>query len=129
MSLRLRLTIIYSALTGSILLIFGILLYSLVNILLVSQVDTTLNQTANDLLVGWRVGPGGDFLQDPNTLRFLRSGEHFYTGSFETSGSPESARTMIENLHARVEQILARHQPIVPVSRVEDLRRYVEANR
>jgi hypothetical protein len=37
--------------------------------------------------------------------------------------------TMVENLHARVEQILARHQPIVPPSRVEDLRRYVEANR
>jgi trimethylamine--corrinoid protein Co-methyltransferase len=76
-----------------------------------------------------RVGPGGDFLQDPNTLRFLRSGEHFYAGSFETSGSPESARTMVGNLHARVEQILARHQPIIPESRVEDLRRYVEANR
>jgi trimethylamine:corrinoid methyltransferase-like protein len=37
--------------------------------------------------------------------------------------------TMVENLHARGEQILARHQPIVPESRVEDLRRYVEANR
>jgi trimethylamine:corrinoid methyltransferase-like protein len=76
-----------------------------------------------------RVGPGGDFLQDPNTLRFLRSGEHFYAGSFETSGAPESARSMVENLHARVEQILAHHQPAVPPSRVEDLRRYVEDNR
>jgi trimethylamine--corrinoid protein Co-methyltransferase len=76
-----------------------------------------------------RVGPGGDFLQDPNTLRFLRSGEHFYTGSFETSGSPESARSMYENLHARVEQILAHHKPAVPEARVEALRRYVENHR
>ena len=76
-----------------------------------------------------RVGPGGDFLQDPNTLRFLRSGEHFYAGSFETSGSPESTRSMIENLHARVAQILAGHEPAVPESRVADLRRYAEANR
>jgi trimethylamine:corrinoid methyltransferase-like protein len=37
--------------------------------------------------------------------------------------------TMVENLHARGEQILARHPTIVPASRVEDLRRYVEDNR
>ena len=59
MSLRLRLTILYSAITGGILLIFGILLYSLVNILLVTQVDTTLSQTANDLLVGLARWTGG----------------------------------------------------------------------
>jgi two-component system OmpR family sensor kinase len=64
MSLRLRLTILYSALTGGILLIFGVLLYSLVNILLVTQVDTTLYQTANDLLLGWRVGPAGELSQE-----------------------------------------------------------------
>jgi two-component system OmpR family sensor kinase len=64
MSLRLRLTILYSALTGGILLIFGVLLYSLVNILLVTQVDTTLYQTANDLLIGWRVGPTGELSQE-----------------------------------------------------------------
>jgi trimethylamine--corrinoid protein Co-methyltransferase len=80
---------------------------------------------ASDALA--RVGPGGDFLQDPATLRFLRSGEHFYQGAFETSGAPE--RTMVENLHARVEHILARHAPAVPASRVESLRRYVEAHR
>ena len=65
MSLRLRLTILYSAITGGILLIFGMLLYSLVNILLVAQVDSTLSQTANDLLVGWRVGPTGESARKP----------------------------------------------------------------
>lgn len=45
MSLRLRLTILYSALTGGILLVFGILLFFLVNFLLVNQVDDSLNQT------------------------------------------------------------------------------------
>ncbi len=35
MSLRLRLTILYSALTGGILLLFGVLVFSLVNLLLV----------------------------------------------------------------------------------------------
>jgi two-component system OmpR family sensor kinase len=64
MSLRLRLTILYSAITGGILLIFGVLLYSLVNILLVAQVDSTLTQTSTDLLVGWRVGPAGELSQE-----------------------------------------------------------------
>jgi trimethylamine---corrinoid protein Co-methyltransferase len=73
-----------------------------------------------------RAGPGGDFLRDPTTLRFLRSGEHFYAGSFETSGSPDPAHSMFENLHARVEQILAHHQPQVPEVQIDELRRYVE---
>jgi signal transduction histidine kinase len=60
MSLRLRLTILYSALTGGILLIFGVLIYFLVNILLVNQIDDTLLQTYQDLVSGWRVGPGGE---------------------------------------------------------------------
>jgi signal transduction histidine kinase len=59
MSLRLRLTILYSALTGGILLIFGVLIYFLVNILLLNQIDDTLLQTYRDLVSGWRVGPGG----------------------------------------------------------------------
>ena len=59
MSLRLRLTILYSALTGGILLIFGVLVLLLVNFLLVSQMDDTLVQTYTNLLKDWRVGPDG----------------------------------------------------------------------
>ncbi len=63
MSLRLRLTILYSALTGGVLLISGILLYSLINVLLYTQIDTTLLQNATDLLTGWRVGTSGELSQ------------------------------------------------------------------
>jgi signal transduction histidine kinase len=59
MSLRLRLTILYSALTGGILLIFGVLVLFLVNVLLVTQIDDTLIQTYTDLLKDWHVGPDG----------------------------------------------------------------------
>ncbi len=59
MSLRLRLTILYSALTGGILLMFGALVYVLVNVLLTSQVDATLQQTANDVIRGIRVDSVG----------------------------------------------------------------------
>jgi two-component system OmpR family sensor kinase len=57
MSLRLRLTILYSALTGGILLIFGALVYVLVNVLLTSQIDATLQQTALDVTNGIRLTP------------------------------------------------------------------------
>jgi trimethylamine--corrinoid protein Co-methyltransferase len=74
-----------------------------------------------------RTGPGGDFLQDDLTLRFLRKGEHFYAGEFESSGRQD--RGMVENLHDRVDEILAHHTPTTPQGAVEDLRRYVEAHR
>jgi two-component system, OmpR family, sensor kinase len=60
MSLRLRLTILYSALTGGILLIFGVLVYFLVNVQLVRQIDDSLVLTYTDLLKDWRVGPNGE---------------------------------------------------------------------
>ena len=59
MSLRLRLTILYSALTGGILLIFGVLVFFLVNVQIGRQIDNSLIQTYADLLKDWRVGPAG----------------------------------------------------------------------
>jgi two-component system OmpR family sensor kinase len=64
MSLRLRLTILYTGLTGGILLLFGALLFFLVNLLLTTQVDTTLLQTTQSLLTGWRVGTNGEMTQE-----------------------------------------------------------------
>jgi signal transduction histidine kinase len=89
MSLRLRLTILYSAITGGILLIFGVLLYSLVNILLVTQVDTTLFQTASDLLLGWRVGPAGELSQE--TLPKLNLTSFVYYQIWDNNGRLHSS--------------------------------------
>jgi len=50
MSLRLRLTLLYSLLMGGILLIFGAAAYLLVNNVLVSQVDDMLEVTANEFV-------------------------------------------------------------------------------
>ena len=59
MSLRLRLTILYSALTGGILLIFGVLVFFLVNVLLVTQIDDTIIQSYAGLIKDLRVSPTG----------------------------------------------------------------------
>ncbi len=59
MSLRLRLTILYSALSGGVLLVFGILLYFLVSARLVNQVDSILTQTGNQLTASAYIDPAG----------------------------------------------------------------------
>jgi heavy metal sensor kinase len=57
MSLRLRLTLLYSLLMGGILLIFGAAAYLLVNNVLLSQVDDMLEVTAQDFIKVARVDP------------------------------------------------------------------------
>jgi signal transduction histidine kinase len=49
MSLRARLTLLYSTLLGGILLIFGVALFQIVGMLLVDQIDLRLNQAYQDV--------------------------------------------------------------------------------
>lgn len=50
MTLRARLTWLYSLLVGGILLLFGVAVYELVDIILVDQIDNTLAKTASELI-------------------------------------------------------------------------------
>ena len=50
MSLRNRLTLLYTSLVGGILLLFGIVVHQLVSVILIDQIDNTLAQTANELI-------------------------------------------------------------------------------
>ena len=59
MSLRARLTVLYSTLLGGILLLFGVLVYVLVSTLLLDQVDRTLKQTTTDIIRTAQVDPVG----------------------------------------------------------------------
>lgn len=60
MSLRARLTLLYSSLLGGILLLFGMGVYALVSITLVRQVDHLLTETVRDILKVTRVDPVGE---------------------------------------------------------------------
>lgn len=62
MSLRLRLTILYSTLTGGILLIFGVLVFFFFNVILITQIDDTLIQTYQNLLKEWTIGTNGEII-------------------------------------------------------------------
>jgi two-component system OmpR family sensor kinase len=50
MSLRARLTLLYTSLVGGILLLFGIVVYELVSVTLINQIDDILAQTASDII-------------------------------------------------------------------------------
>jgi two-component system, OmpR family, sensor kinase len=55
MSLRVRLTLLYITLVGGILLLFGVVVYSLVSITLLNQVDVTLERTALEIMENTQV--------------------------------------------------------------------------
>ncbi len=60
MSLRARLTLLYTSLVGGILLLFGVVIYGTVNITLYSQTDETLDSTATEVYQSAKVGPTGE---------------------------------------------------------------------
>lgn len=60
MSLRLRLTLLYSTLVGGILLIFGTAVYILISIILLNQVDNTLAATAQQIIDVTAVDSAGE---------------------------------------------------------------------
>ena len=49
MSLRLRLTLLYSIFMGGILFIFGAAVFILINVILLNQVDTMLARVVRDI--------------------------------------------------------------------------------
>jgi two-component system, OmpR family, sensor kinase len=57
MSLRLRLTLLYTSLLGGVLLIFGALVYGMVSVVLLDQIDATLEQSAERIITRLRVQP------------------------------------------------------------------------
>ncbi len=60
MSLRLRLTLLYTTFMGGILLIFGAAVYILVNVILLNQVDTMLEGVARDIMQVSKVDSVGE---------------------------------------------------------------------
>jgi len=74
-------------------------------------------------------GPGGNFLTDELTLRYLRSGEHYEDSLIPVFAPGTDDKSALERVHERAEEIIASHKPAVPQQRVEELRRYVEDKR
>ncbi len=74
MSLRLRLTLLYASLLGGVLLIFGALVYTLTSVILLDQIDSSLADSANQIISQLRVNSSGQF--DPRALARLQISEN-----------------------------------------------------
>ncbi len=60
MSLRSQLTGLYAIVAGLILLVFGAVTYMLVNVMLIDQVDRSLELTSRQIILQSRVNATGD---------------------------------------------------------------------
>ena len=66
MSLRVRLTLLYTMLLGSVLLLFGGLVYGLVSLIMVDNLDQSLQQASDEIIGQLKINAGGQF--DPRSI-------------------------------------------------------------
>ena len=69
-------------------------------------------------------GPGGNFLTDDLTLEFLRGGEFFANDLLDFSGGYSEQPSLLEQAHAKVEELVADAESPHPGQVREDLKRY-----
>lgn len=74
MSLRLRLALLFTSLLGGVLLIFGALVYGVVGVILLDQIDASLTQAADTLVKALKVNPAGQF--DSRSIAVLQLPEN-----------------------------------------------------
>ena len=91
---------------------------------LVNEIEVNEGTLAYDTIA--KVGQAGSYIAEDHTLRYVRSGEHYYGGSFNHTGQPGEENTMLVRAHERVTNILA--QPFkwgAPEAVVQRVRQYV----
>jgi signal transduction histidine kinase len=96
MSLRARLTLMNISLIGGIFLLFGALVYSLVSVVLINQIDETLAQTVEDIGGVTTINQVGEL--DVITLPSLDLASNVYVQAWGRDGRLRSNSQNINNL-------------------------------
>jgi two-component system OmpR family sensor kinase len=96
-SLRLRLTLLYSTLVGGILLVFGAAVYILISIILLDQVDNTLAKTARDIISVTAVNSAGEV--SAISLPSLELTANTYVQVWGKDGKLKSSSPGISSMH------------------------------
>lgn len=97
MSLRLRLTLLYSALIGIILLVFGTAVFMLVYVLQVNQVDEMLRLEAMDVIAVAQLDQNGEL--DAITLPPLDMAANTFVQVWNRSGKLVAASSILKNIN------------------------------
>ena len=71
-----------------------------------------------------RVGPGGNYLADELTFKYLRTGEFFEQEIFDHTGAYGPHPSLLERAHEKVEQMVSDFESPLPGQVREDLQRY-----
>lgn len=71
-----------------------------------------------------RAGPGGEYMTDDLTLKYMRGGEFFSHDLFDYSGSAESGTAIVERAHARVLALTEGYKSPVPSDIQEGIRKF-----
>ena len=90
MTLRFRLTLLYTALMGGVILIYGSLAYGLVSIFLHDQIDNSLTQEANSLIDQIRVNSANQM--DLRIFHKINISENSYVQFWGMDGQMQSSR-------------------------------------
>ena len=69
-----------------------------------------------------QVGPGGNFLNEAHTLKFLRSDEFRSARLFNRRALENGGRPAVEAAHAQVERVLASHASPVPETMLREFK-------
>jgi len=106
MSLRARLTLLYTSLVGGILLLFGIVIYQLVSINLTDQIDDLLARTASGLVDSMRLNAVGEL--DMELAPDLELATNVYVQLWERNTGLRFASASISHLR----------EPLAPLDRL-----------
>jgi len=72
-----------------------------------------------------RVKQGGNYLSEEHTLKWLRSGEHFYSKLLDRSWLEVGRQSLLVRAHEKVNKILEQHIPKIPIDLSEAVKEYV----
>jgi len=92
MSLRLRLTALYTLLLGGVLFIFGALVYGMVSLVLLDQIDTRLSQVSDQIIERLRVSATNQF--DPRSVASYQPAENLLFQVWDSDQNLQLARPL-----------------------------------
>ena len=76
MSLRLRLTLIYAGLLSGVVILLSIVVYTMVSVVMINEMDTNIQQAAEEVVASLRADSLGDMAIPPGTVNV--SGNIYY---------------------------------------------------
>jgi hypothetical protein len=90
MSLRLRLTLLYTSILGGVLLVFGVLVYTLITVTLLDSIDSRLDTASQQIVDRLRINSTDQF--DPRSVAGYQPTENLLFQVWDMDGNLQLSR-------------------------------------